>query len=221
MHQLLSDIVGRAAVLPVLSIDRVEAAIPLAIALRDGGLPVLEVTLRTPAAIEAIDRIRQRVSGVCVGAGTVISGHDVKRAKAAGSEFLVAPGCSEGLLAAALDSDLPFMPGVATASEAMRCLERGLRILKFFPAEASGGAAVLHALAGPLPMLSFCPTGGISLDNMAPYLALPSVVTLGASWVAPPALQAAGDWSAITERAQLASRRVQALRAAAEAGDGR
>ncbi len=220
MHQLLSELVGSAAILPVLSIDRVDAAVPLAMALRDNGLPVLEVSLHTPAALEVIDRICQRVSGVCVGAGTVLSEHDVKRAAAAGSEFLITPGYSERLLDAGLDSGLPFIPGVATASEAIRCWERGLRLLKFFPAQAMGGALALRALAEPLPALRFCPAGGIGLDNIADYLALSSVAMVSATWIAPAELQARADWSAIGERAALAGKYVRDFRAAREVRHG-
>jgi 2-dehydro-3-deoxyphosphogluconate aldolase/(4S)-4-hydroxy-2-oxoglutarate aldolase len=213
MSNTMMQIVSRAPIIPVLSVARSEYAEPLAIALRDGGLPVLEVTLRTSAALEAIDVIRQRVDGVCVGAGTLLNAHDVKRARAAGSEFLVTPGATEALIASCADSDLPYMPGVATATEAIRCLEQGVDLVKFFPAEAMGGAKVLQALAGPLPMMRFCPTGGVSLDNMADYLALPSVVCMGGSWIAPPPLQAEENWPAIRERATVAAKRAQTLRA--------
>ena len=205
MHEQLISILKRAPVMPVLMIEDPECAVPLATALRDGGLPVLEITLRTRAALDAIDRIREEVDGVCVGAGTVLNAHDVKLAVAARSEFLVTPGCNSALLDAGMNSGLPFLPGVATASEALACMDRGLNAVKFFPAEAMGGLATLKALSAPLAGLQFCPTGGITPENALQYLALPSVITVGGSWIAPLDLQRAGDWQAIQRRAAIAS----------------
>ncbi|MBU72942.1 bifunctional 4-hydroxy-2-oxoglutarate aldolase/2-dehydro-3-deoxy-phosphogluconate aldolase [Spongiibacter sp.] len=205
MHQQLMAILKRAPVMPVLVIEDAEHAVPLATALRDGGLPVLEITLRTRAALNAIDRIREEVDGVCVGAGTVLNAHDVKLALAARSEFLVTPGSNSALLDAGMETGLPFLPGIATASEALACMDRGLRAVKFFPAEAMGGLATLKALSAPLADLQFCPTGGVKPENALQYLALPSVITVGGSWIAPLELQRAGDWEGIRQRAAIAS----------------
>lgn len=211
MAKSMRDICAAAPVIPVIKIARLEDALALAAALRDGGLSVLEVTLRTPVALQAISLIRQQVEGVCVGAGTVLNAGDVARAKAAGSEFIVSPGATEQLLAACATSDLPFMPGVATAGEAMRCLEAGLDMVKFFPAQQIGGSRALNALAQPLAGLYFCPTGGIGLDTMADYLRLPCVPCVGGSWMASESLQAKGDWAGVREAAQLACARAQQI----------
>jgi 2-dehydro-3-deoxyphosphogluconate aldolase/(4S)-4-hydroxy-2-oxoglutarate aldolase len=205
-------ILAQAPVVPVLSIDRLEDAVPLARALVDGGIPVLEVTLRTPVGLAAIRSIRDAVPEAIVGAGTVRSPDDFHAAAAAGSVFIVTPGLTEGILDAAAESDVGLIPGVATVSEMMRALERGIDCLKFFPAEASGGAAALKAFAGPFPDVSFCPTGGIGLHNIDDYLSLPSVITVGGSWLTPGSLVDAGDWAAITALARQASDRVAALR---------
>lgn len=192
-----------APVIPVLVVEDADQARPLAEALVVGGLPVLEVTLRTPAAAEVIRQMRE-VPGAIVGAGTVITPGDVQIARAAGAQFAVSPGATDALLAACEAADLPLLPGAATASEAMALLARGYDMLKFFPAEAAGGAAGLKALAGPLPQISFCPTGGVSPTNAPNYLALPTVPCVGGSWVAPNPLLAAGDWPAIRALAQQA-----------------
>ncbi|AAV96267.1 bifunctional 4-hydroxy-2-oxoglutarate aldolase/2-dehydro-3-deoxy-phosphogluconate aldolase [Ruegeria pomeroyi] len=185
-----------APIVPVLVIDDAAHARPLAEALVAGGLPALEVTLRTPAALEAI-RIMSEVPGSVVGAGTLITPEDVRAAKAAGARFGVSPGATDRLLAACEEEGLPLLPGAATASEAMRLLERGYDMLKFFPAEASGGAPALKAIGAPLPQIAFCPTGGVSPQNAESYLSLPNVVCAGGSWVAPKDLVAAGDWAGI------------------------
>ena len=169
-----------------------------------GGLPVLEVTLRTPAALEAI-RAMADVPGGHVGAGTLISPADVRAAKAAGATFGVSPGATDELLDACEDEGLPLLAGAATASEAMRLLARGYDMLKFFPAEASGGAAALKALGGPLPQISFCPTGGVSPENAGEYLRLSTVPCVGGSWIAPAGMVASGDWAAIEARAREAA----------------
>lgn len=187
-------------VLPVLVIDDAELAVPLAKALLDGGLNVLEVTLRTPAALEAISRMAT-VPGVVVGAGTVTRPADVAAAQAAGARFGVSPGATPRLLEAARDAGLPFLPGVATASEAMAARDAGYDTLKFFPAVPAGGAALLKALGGPLPDLAFCPTGGIDAGNFKTFRALPNVLCVGGSWVAPAEALARRDWAAITRLA--------------------
>ena len=193
-----------APVIPVLVIDNPRDAAKLAHALVAGGLPVLEVTLRTPNALEAIAEMA-KVPGARVGAGTVLSGHDAARASAAGAEFAVSPGSTPALISACVAQSLPLLPGAATASEVMTLMETGYRTLKFFPAEAVGGVAMLHALRGPLPQASFCPTGGISPANAPDYLHLQNVACVGGSWVAPTGLVKAGDWDAITRLARTAA----------------
>lgn len=187
-------------VLPVLVIDDAEKAEPLAKALLDGGLNVLEVTLRTPAALEAIARMA-RVPGVVVGAGTLTRPGDFAAAREAGARFGVSPGAVPALLAAARESVLPFLPGVATASEAITARDAGFGLLKFFPAVPAGGAPYLKALGGPLPELAFCPTGGIDAGNFRSFRELPNVICVGGSWVAPADAVARGDWAAITRLA--------------------
>ncbi|WP_282170074.1 bifunctional 4-hydroxy-2-oxoglutarate aldolase/2-dehydro-3-deoxy-phosphogluconate aldolase [Ruegeria atlantica] len=190
------EICALAPIVPVLVVDDVTTARPLAEALIAGGLPTLEVTLRTPAALEVI-RIMSDVSGGHVGAGTLITPEDVRAAKEAGATFGVSPGATDELLAACEAEGLPLLPGAATASEAMRLLARGYDMLKFFPAEASGGVSALKAIGGPLPQVSFCPTGGVSTANAGSYLAQQNVVCAGGSWVAPKDLIAVGDWAGI------------------------
>ncbi len=190
------DICALAPIVPVLVVEDVAAASPLAEALVAGGLPALEVTLRTPAALEAI-RAMSQVPGGHVGAGTLLTPEDVRAAKAAGATFGVSPGATDELLDACEAENLPLLPGAATATEAMRLLVRGYDVLKFFPAEASGGAPVLKAIGAPLPQIAFCPTGGVSPGNAATYLALPNVLCAGGSWVAPKDMVSAGDWSGI------------------------
>lgn len=190
-----------APVIPVLVIEEAAQARSLGQALVAGGLPVLEVTLRTPAAADAI-RAMADLEGAVVGAGTVITPQDVDLAVAAGARFAVSPGATDALLEACEAAGLPLLPGAATASEAMRLFARGYDMLKFFPAGPAGGAPALAALAGPLPGISFCPTGGVSLANAADYLRLPTVPCVGGSWVAPKSLIAAGDWAAIRRLAE-------------------
>ncbi|PTW49863.1 bifunctional 4-hydroxy-2-oxoglutarate aldolase/2-dehydro-3-deoxy-phosphogluconate aldolase [Rhodovulum kholense] len=194
----------KAPVIPVLVIEDAALARPLAEALVAGGLPVLEVTLRTPAALDAI-REMAGVEGGVVGAGTLLTPADVEAATAAGARFGVSPGSTPALLDAARAGDLPLLPGAATASEAMALLEKGYSVQKFFPAETAGGAAALKALASPLPQIRFCPTGGVSLANAASYLGLPNVLCVGGSWVAPKDKVAAGDWDAIVALAREAA----------------
>jgi len=186
-----------APVIPVLVIDDAGSAFDLAQALVAGGLPALEVTLRTPAALEAI-REMARVAGGVVGAGTLLTAQDVENAKEAGATFGVAPGATDRLLDACEANDLPILAGAATATEAMRLLERGYRVQKFFPAEVNGGVPALKAIGAPIPQIGFCPTGGVSLQNAAAYLALANVLCVGGSWVAPAAMVRAGDWAGIT-----------------------
>lgn len=199
----LRDICGMAPVIPVLTIEDANQAAPLARALLAGGLPVLEVTLRTSAALESI-REMAAVPGAVVGAGTLVTPKDVQAARKAGARFGVSPGATDTLLAAAEAEDLPLLPGAATASEAMRLLERGYGMLKFFPAEASGGAAALKAISGPLPQITFCPTGGVTPDNAATYLRLPNVACVGGSWMTPRDLLRSENWTGIETLARKA-----------------
>lgn len=205
---MIEAICRKAPVIPVLVIEDAADARPLAQALVAGGLPVLEVTLRTPAALDAI-RAMARVPGAIVGAGTLLSPDDVTAAQAAGAEFGVSPGATPRLLAAAESAGLPLLPGAATASEIMALLERGYSVQKFFPAEAAGGIPALRAIAGPIPQVRFCPTGGISPDTAARWLALDNVLCIGGSWVAPADLIAARDWAGITALAAQAARLAQ------------
>jgi 2-dehydro-3-deoxyphosphogluconate aldolase/(4S)-4-hydroxy-2-oxoglutarate aldolase len=194
-----------APVIPVLVIEDAIIAAPLAHALIKGGLPTLEVTLRTPAALEAI-RAMAQVPGGTVGAGTLLTPQDVHNAKAAGAVFGVSPGATDGLLQSCEETELPLLPGAATASEVMRLFERGYTIQKFFPAEAAGGAAALKAIGGPLPQVKFCPTGGIGIANAQAYLTLANTLCVGGSWVAPKHLVEQRDWNAIEQLAAQAAR---------------
>lgn len=186
-----------APVVPVLVIDDLAHARPLAEALVAGGLPALEVTLRTAVALDAI-RAMAGVPGGRVGAGTLLTPADVKAAKAAGATFGVSPGATERILDACAEHDLPLLPGAATASEIMALLEKGYTVQKFFPAEQSGGAAFLKSIGSPIPQVKFCPTGGVSLKNARDYLGLSNILCVGGSWVAPKEAMAKGDWAAIT-----------------------
>src|SRR5882724_1365458 len=187
-----------ACVIPVLTIERLEDAVPLAKALVAGGVRVLEVTLRTPVAIEAAKAIIANVPEAIVGIGTILNGDDLARAEALGARFGISPGATPDLLKAAAGSRLPFAPGIATASELMQALAHGFNLLKFFPAEQSGGIKALRALAGPFPDARFCPTGGIGEVNAAAWLAEPNVVAVGGSWLCPAADIRSGNWSGIT-----------------------
>ncbi len=190
-------IVHRSPVIPVLTVERVADAVPLARALVAGGLPVIEVTLRTNAALDAVRAIAAEVPDCIVGVGTVIARSDIDAAVAAGARYLVSPGTTPMLAAALAEAQIPALPGCASVSEAMALLERGFRVLKFFPAEAAGGIAWLKSVAAPLPELRFCPTGGINTHNAAGYLALTNVIAVGGSWPAPQELIGAGDFSRI------------------------
>jgi len=192
-------------VIPVVTIELAEHAVPLARALLAGGLNVVEITLRTPAALDAVRAIVAEVSGIVVGVGTVIRPIDVTHAVDAGADFLISPGTPAGLVQALADAPVPVLPGCATASEAMTLAAFGFPVLKFFPAEPSGGARWLKAVAEPLPEIRFCPTGGINGDNAASYLALRNVLAVGGSWVAPAEAIATGDFAGITARARIAA----------------
>jgi 2-dehydro-3-deoxyphosphogluconate aldolase/(4S)-4-hydroxy-2-oxoglutarate aldolase len=190
-----------APVVPVVVIDDLETAVPLARALVSGGLPVIEVTLRTPAALEAIRRIAAEVPEAVIGAGTVRTARDVAASVEAGSKFLVSPGSTAALVDAMEGCGVPFLPGVATASEVMALAERGLTEMKFFPAEAAGGLPYLKSLGGPLPDVRFCPTGGIKLATAPDYLALPNVGCVGGTWLTPADALASGDYARIEKLA--------------------
>ncbi len=192
-------------VIPVLTIEHLKDAVPLARALVAGGLPVLEVTLRTGAALDALRAITAEVPDAVAGIGTVTKPADIVSACEAGAGFLVSPGTPASLSAALADAPVPVLPGCATVSEAMALADRGFRVLKFFPAEPSGGARWLRSVAAPLPQLKFCPTGGIDAGNAASYLALPNVIAVGGSWVAPADAIAAGDFGRVTALARAAS----------------
>lgn len=200
-----AEVLELSPVVPVVVLDDATQAVPLAKALVRGGIRTIEVTLRTPAALEAIERLVAEVPDIVVGAGTITEPGHAARAAKAGARYLVTPGCTERLLDAAENTGLPYLPGVSTASEAMVVAERGQPAMKFFPAEPSGGVPYLKALAGPLPELRFCPTGGITPDNAPNYLALPNVRCVGGSWLAPNALIAAGSWALIEQWARQAA----------------
>jgi 2-dehydro-3-deoxyphosphogluconate aldolase / (4S)-4-hydroxy-2-oxoglutarate aldolase len=205
----LEEILRASPIIPVITIERAEDGVPLARALAAGGLPALEITLRTPAAPAAAKAIAEQVPEAILGVGTVLTREDLEAARGLGARFAVSPGATLELLDAAAASDLPFLPGIQTASELMAALARGFDVVKFFPAVPSGGIAALKALAGPFPQVRFCPTGGIGEDNFAQWLALPIVSAVGGSWLAPAADIRAGNWAAITERARRAVERVR------------
>jgi 2-dehydro-3-deoxyphosphogluconate aldolase/(4S)-4-hydroxy-2-oxoglutarate aldolase len=192
-----ADLLDLSPVMPVVVIADADDAVPTARALLAGGIRVIELTLRTPAALEAIERVATEVPDIVVGAGTVTAPEHAKQAGDAGAAFLVTPGCTDRVLDAAFDTGLPFLPGASTVSEAMRLAERGLTALKFFPAEASGGIAYLSSIGGPLPGLRFCPTGGITVRSAPDYLALPNVGCIGGSWLTPKDVLAAKDFGRI------------------------
>lgn len=194
-----------APVIPVVVIEYPADAVPLARALVAGGLPAIEVTLRTPAAVDAIRAVAAEVPEAVVGAGTVLTAEQVEVAVAAGARFLVSPGCTERLGEAMYRSGVPYLPGVSTASEVMTLLERGVREMKFFPAEASGGTAYLAALAAPLPAARFCPTGGIDAVAAERYLSLPNVGCVGGTWMLPKDAIRSRDWSRVTALAREAA----------------
>ncbi|MFD8689297.1 bifunctional 4-hydroxy-2-oxoglutarate aldolase/2-dehydro-3-deoxy-phosphogluconate aldolase [Streptomyces sp. NPDC059651] len=194
---MTSSVLDLAPVVPVVVLEDAADAVPLARALVAGGLPAIEVTLRTAAALDAIKAIAAEVPDAVVGAGTVISARNVSDTVAAGARFLVSPGWTDALLDAMKASGVPFLPGVSTTSEVVALLERGVTEMKFFPAEAAGGTAYLKALSAPLPQARFCPTGGISLASAPSYLALPNVGCVGGSWMVPGDAVAARDWDRV------------------------
>ncbi|MET7406186.1 bifunctional 4-hydroxy-2-oxoglutarate aldolase/2-dehydro-3-deoxy-phosphogluconate aldolase [Streptomyces parvulus] len=199
------SVLDLAPVVPVVVVDDLADAVPLARALVAGGLPAIEVTLRTPVAVDAIRAIAGEVPGAVVGAGTVITPDQVAEVVAAGARFLVSPGWTDGLLDAMRSSGVPFLPGVSTTSEVVALLERGVREMKFFPAEAAGGTAYLKALAAPLPQARFCPTGGIGPGSAPDYLALPNVGCVGGSWMLPKDAVAGRDWGRVEALAREAA----------------
>jgi len=205
LQEKILEIMNLAPVIPVLMIDDVKSGVLLASALVEGGLPAIEVTLRTPAAIDCIAAISAEVEGAVVGAGTVLNPDLMNQAVDAGSRFLVSPGATQELIDASRLTNVPLLPGVATASEAMGLAEEGITALKFFPAMQAGGAGYLKALSSPLPHITFCPTGGINADKAGDFLSLPNVACVGGSWVAPKALVESEDWAGITALAKAAS----------------
>lgn len=204
-QQRLAEILALAPVVPVVIVDDAAHAVPMAKALVAGAICAIEVTLRTPAALDAIRAIAAEVEGAVVGVGTVLDRTQLVAARKAGARFAVSPGTSPKLLDAADDNDLPLLPGVATTGEAMALLEHGYRHLKFFPAVPAGGARLLAAWASPLPQIRFCPTGGISLASAPEFLALPNVACIGGSWLTPREKLATGDWFGIEQLAREAA----------------
>jgi 2-dehydro-3-deoxyphosphogluconate aldolase/(4S)-4-hydroxy-2-oxoglutarate aldolase len=202
----LTELLAGTPVIPVLLVDRVDEAVSLGRALVESGLTVLEVTLRTPVAVETIHALRAALPAATIGAGTVLSPQQTRDAVAAGAQFLVSPGATPSLLEAVASAGVPFLPGAATVSEMMVLAERGYRLIKFFPAEAAGGAAYLSGIASPLPHLRFCPTGGIDAGRAQAYLDLPNVACVGGSWMARRDWIAAGNWTAVREAAAAAAR---------------
>jgi 2-dehydro-3-deoxyphosphogluconate aldolase/(4S)-4-hydroxy-2-oxoglutarate aldolase len=209
-QQKLAALFKEACVIPVLTIERLEDAVPLARALVAGGVRTLEVTLRTPVAIEAAKAMIAEVPDAIVGIGTIVSAADLAQAERLGVRFGISPGATPELLRAAAQSPLPFAPGVATASELMQALSHGFDLVKFFPAEQAGGIKGLRALGGPFPHARFCPTGGIGDGNAASWLAEPNVVAVGGSWLCPPAEVRAGNWAGITAMCERAMKTLKA-----------
>ncbi len=203
-HDTLLQLFQAARVIPVITIERAEDAVPLARALVAGGVRTLEITLRTAAAVEAAKAIVASVPDAIVGIGTVLNSADLAQAIAIGAKFALSPGATPDLLDAAAASDLPFVPGIATASELMAALARGFSIAKFFPAQQAGGIPALRALGGPFPQARFCPTGGIGAANAAEWLSEPNVIAVGGSWLCPLADIKAGNWDKITALAKAA-----------------
>ncbi|MCC7248859.1 MAG: bifunctional 4-hydroxy-2-oxoglutarate aldolase/2-dehydro-3-deoxy-phosphogluconate aldolase [Lysobacter sp.] len=204
--QRIDAVLRQAPVVPVLAVSDLDDAVPLAETLVAAGLPVLEITLRTPIALEVIRRMRD-VPGAIVGAGTVLTRADLFAVQDAGASFAISPGGTDALYDAARDADIPLLPGIATASELMRGLEHGYKRFKFFPAESSGGIAALKAFAGPFAQVKFCPTGGIDAAKAPGYLALPNVITVGGSWMVPAEALKARDWKRIGALAKEAAGR--------------
>jgi 2-dehydro-3-deoxyphosphogluconate aldolase/(4S)-4-hydroxy-2-oxoglutarate aldolase len=200
------ELLATAPVIPVITIERAADAVPLARALIKGGLSVIEITLRTEAALAAAAAIVAEVPEAIVGIGTVLSADDLTRAAQTGAAFAISPGQSPELLKAAADGDVPYVPGIQTASDLTACVTAGFDVVKFFPAVPAGGLSALNALTGPFPGVTYCPTGGIGVANAAEWLAHPKVIAVGGSWIAPPADIKQGAWAAIEDRARAASR---------------
>ncbi len=196
-NQLVDEVFALAPVIPVLAIDRIEDALPLCRALVDNGLRVLEITLRTACALEAIAAVARAMPQACVGAGTVLNARDLDAVTQAGARFAISPGATDTLYRHAAGCPIPLIPGIATASELMRGLEHGWQRFKFFPAESSGGVAALKGFGGPFAQVRFCPTGGIDAAKAPAYLALPNVACVGGSWMVPGDALRAGDWNRI------------------------
>lgn len=206
MGLAINEIVKVAPVIPVMVVERIEDAVPLARALYNGGLKVLEITLRTPCALDAITAMVESLpDDAVIGAGTIITPADLEKAVKAGSTFLVSPGTTPALIEAAKNSSVPLLPGVATPTEAMNLFVQGFTHLKFFPAEAAGGVPMMKSIGGPLPQITFCPTGGIDLAKAPSYLALPNVACVGGTWMAPKELMQAGRWDEIERLAREAA----------------
>ncbi|MCZ4251897.1 bifunctional 4-hydroxy-2-oxoglutarate aldolase/2-dehydro-3-deoxy-phosphogluconate aldolase [Pseudoalteromonas shioyasakiensis] len=201
----IEKILSSAPVVPVVVIEKLEDAAPLARALYNGGLKALEITLRTPIAAEALKLMKEAVPEAYVGTGTVIDKATFNASVEAGADFMVSPGVNDELLALAKESDIPFLPGAATPSEVMKLASQGFKFLKFFPAEAAGGTAMLKSIGGPLPQVTFCPTGGISLETAPNYLALKNVICVGGTWMLDKQLIENKDWQAIEALARQAS----------------
>ena len=200
MH--IDEILAQSPIIPVIVVDDIEQAVPLARALVEGGLPVLEVTLRSSVAMQAIRDISKSVTGAIVGVGTVTRPEQFREALEAGARFAVSPGLTDTLLAASRQVDIPFLPGVFTPGEAMHAHEQGFSTLKLFPAKQAGGIGMLKAMSGPLPDLRFCPTGGIDVQNFIDFLSLPNVICAGGSWVCPASAVKNHDWDRIRQLAQ-------------------
>lgn len=196
------QVLSTGPVVPVIVVKQPEHAVPMAKALVAGGIRVLEVTLRTPVAMDALRAIIREVPEAIVGAGTVINTQQLKEVTDAGAQFVISPGLTESLLRAATEGPVPLIPGISTVSELMMGMDHGLREFKFFPAEASGGVKALSALAGPFPQVRFCPTGGITPANYRDYLALKSVLCIGGSWLVPDEALQQGDWERLTQLAR-------------------
>lgn len=201
----VETLVRSASVIPVLTVSDIEKAAPLARALKAGGLSVVEVTLRTPAALDVLSAMKAAEPNMIIGMGTIRTPEQVAGSMSAGADFLVSPGLSPHLTRALLASGIPVLPGVATAGEAMSAVEAGFEVLKFFPAEQAGGRSYLRSIAGPLPDIRFCPTGSITREMASDYLALPNVVCVGGSWVATGAMIEAADWEQIAANAAAAA----------------
>jgi 2-dehydro-3-deoxyphosphogluconate aldolase/(4S)-4-hydroxy-2-oxoglutarate aldolase len=209
MSLTIKEIMTISPIVPVMVINNVEHAVPLAKALVKGGLKVLEITLRTPAALESIRRIKAEVPDAIVGAGTIINIETLNQAIEAGAQFIVSPGTTDKLIDAALATGVPLLPGIANPSDAMRLLEKGITAMKFFPAEAAGGVPMLKSIGAPIPQIMFCPTGGVSQKNVKEYYRLPNVACVGGSWMCAANLVDAENWDEITrlsaEAVQLAT----------------